>query len=105
MMASAANWLALGLPSECLLQEATSIRGKGGRRRVLRGSGIGLETDATSQIDGRCRGPYPSLSPRQERDRHTVLAPRWALIAVTAFAGLLSANDQAVPRADGLSQS
>jgi len=53
MMASAANWLALGLASERLLQEATSIRGKGGRRRVLRRSGIDHETDAASQIDSR----------------------------------------------------
>jgi hypothetical protein len=52
-MASATNRLALGLPSERLLQEATSIGGKGGHRRVLRGTDIDHKTDANSQIDAR----------------------------------------------------
>jgi hypothetical protein len=53
IMVSAASRLALGLPSERLLQEATSIGGKGGRRRVLRGTDIDHKTDANSQIDAR----------------------------------------------------
>src|SRR5829696_2039180 len=53
IMASATNRLALGLPSKRLLQEATSIGGKGGRRRVLRGTDIDHKTDANSQIDAR----------------------------------------------------
>jgi hypothetical protein len=53
IMASATNRLALGLPSERRLLEATSIGGKGGRRRVLRGTGIDQETDEAWQIDVR----------------------------------------------------
>jgi len=52
-MASAASRLAFGLPSKRLLQETTSISGKGSGRRVLRGTDIDHKTDANSQIDAR----------------------------------------------------
>jgi len=72
IMVSAASRLALGPPSERLLQETTSISGKGGCRRVLRGSGIDQETDAASRINVRWREAYPSLGPCQQGRHLTV---------------------------------